>query len=371
MTILNRLKSNLYNIPGWRTNRKILVIESDDWGSIRIPSNETYNKLKAMGIELESNPFNQYDSLETEEDLEALFQILKNYHDKNGNHPVVTANFAVANPDFNKIKESRFTEYFYEPITETYKRSKNCNNSLALIKKGIEEKVFCPQYHCREHLNVITWLKLLRNGRKDLLQAFDLETCGIDIKGLPANRQNLMAAYDYSDLPGLEFVLNSINDGVSIFKKIFGFEPHSSMAPSNLWDDVIESCLAANGIKFIQSYVVQKYPVNNSRIKRYRYTGQKNSYGQYYFVRNCYFEPSTNNNYDWLKECMQKISTSFLFRKPAIITTHRLNFIGTVFKENREKNLFLFDKLLKQITEEFPDVEFLNSVELGKIIQEI
>ncbi|NTW32234.1 MAG: hypothetical protein HGB12_06370 [Bacteroidetes bacterium] len=36
------------NIPGWRTDRKILVIESDDWGSIRMPSKETYSGLGAI-----------------------------------------------------------------------------------------------------------------------------------------------------------------------------------------------------------------------------------------------------------------------------------------------------------------------------------
>ena len=31
---------NLSNLPGWRTSRKIVVIESDDWGTIRMPSNK-------------------------------------------------------------------------------------------------------------------------------------------------------------------------------------------------------------------------------------------------------------------------------------------------------------------------------------------
>lgn len=33
---------NLLNIPGWRTNRKVVVIESDAWGSIRMHSKEVY-----------------------------------------------------------------------------------------------------------------------------------------------------------------------------------------------------------------------------------------------------------------------------------------------------------------------------------------
>ena len=37
------------NIPGWCTNRKIVVIESDDWGSIRMSSLEAFKKLLKAG----------------------------------------------------------------------------------------------------------------------------------------------------------------------------------------------------------------------------------------------------------------------------------------------------------------------------------
>lgn len=33
-------KRHFLNLPGWHTRRKIVVIESDDWGSIRMPSKE-------------------------------------------------------------------------------------------------------------------------------------------------------------------------------------------------------------------------------------------------------------------------------------------------------------------------------------------
>jgi hypothetical protein len=33
---------NLTNAIGWRTNRKIVVIESDDWGSIRMRDKKTF-----------------------------------------------------------------------------------------------------------------------------------------------------------------------------------------------------------------------------------------------------------------------------------------------------------------------------------------
>ncbi|MFW5804788.1 MAG: hypothetical protein ACOCWG_06115, partial [bacterium] len=157
----------LINLPGWRTDRKLVVFESDDWGSIRIPSKGVYDKLRTKVGKMENNPFNRFDCLETENDLSDLFEHLKKHTDKNGNHPIITANFVVANPDFDKIRNLNYEMYYYELISETYKRNKNSYKSFELIKEGIKEGLFNPQYHGREHLNVEQWMYLLQQVDKD------------------------------------------------------------------------------------------------------------------------------------------------------------------------------------------------------------
>ena len=37
------IKNNLINIPGYRSKRKLVVFESDDWGAIRMKDKATYN----------------------------------------------------------------------------------------------------------------------------------------------------------------------------------------------------------------------------------------------------------------------------------------------------------------------------------------
>lgn len=37
------IRKNIINIPGWNTKRKIVVFESNDWGSIRMSSIDVYN----------------------------------------------------------------------------------------------------------------------------------------------------------------------------------------------------------------------------------------------------------------------------------------------------------------------------------------
>ena len=96
------------NLRGWRTNRKIVVFESDDWGSIRMPSREVYEKCLKAGYPVDRNAYERFDSLESNEDLELLFETLSKFKDQHGNHPVITANCLVVNPDFKKIRESGY-----------------------------------------------------------------------------------------------------------------------------------------------------------------------------------------------------------------------------------------------------------------------
>ena len=63
------------------------------------------------------------------------------------------------------------------------------------------------------------------------------------------------------------------------------------------------------------------------------------------------------------------IKLSFLLHKPAIISTHRLNYVGGIDESNRLNNLAALDSLLREITRKWPDVEFMNSVELGDVIR--
>lgn len=84
-------------------------------------------------------------------------------------------------------------------------------------------------------------------------------------------------------------------------------------------------------------------------------------------VRNCEFEPSYHAymNADY---CMKEIQNAFRWGAPAIVSCHRLNFIGELNPANRDNNLREFKKLLKVVTSKYPDVEFLSSDELGKLI---
>ena len=354
---------------GWTTDRKIIVIESDDWGSIRMPSKEVYDILLKDGYRVDLRLYERFDSLESDEDISALFEILSKYYDINGNHPIITANTLVANPDFQRIAENAYNEYFFESILETYKKYEGRTNAHNLIMNGIDLGLFKPQSHGREHFNIYCWMNALRNGDKDILRAFELDICGIFPKNNPSYGNKFMIAFESKNDTSQQYVLETIKDGLKMFETIFGYKSKTFIAPCYTWNDNIERLLYNHGVELIQSAVKQRLSDDINKIK-YHYIGQKNKYNQRYLIRNCSFEPSLfKNKSNVVNNTLMQIRTAFNNHKPAIICSHRVNYIGSISVNNREENLVLLDELITRIKCTWNNVEFMSSDMLIELIK--
>ena len=365
-------RKELYNMFGWRTKRKLVVIESDDWGTIRMPSKEVYDEFLRRGIRVDRDPYCQYDNLATKHDLENLFEVLQSVKDKNGHPAVITANTLSANPVFDKIKESEFTQYYFEPFTETLKRSAAHDGAWEMWQQGMEESVFHPQSHGREHLYVKKWLQTLRNGDKVTRMAFDLGTWGLTEIVDPSINGYYMGAFNSSEDEDIWEFETIIDDALRMFKDIFGYESKSFTPTTYEWSPKIEPCLVAHGVKYIQSTFQQKIPIGDDQEVKVTYRGfqgTKTKAGLIRTFRNCFFEPSTKENYDWVGDCLKRIDIAFKWGKAANICAHRLNFIGSIDSTNTDKNLPEFKRLLQEIIKRWPDVEFVTSDQLGEIIE--
>ncbi|HEY5590911.1 MAG TPA: hypothetical protein VIK55_07815 [Paludibacter sp.] len=369
LKIKQAISRNLLNLPGWRSKRKIIVIESDDWGSIRMASKDAFEYFKSKGYPVAQNAYNSYDALESEEDLEKLFEVLSFVKDKNGNPAKLTANSVVANPDFDRIAQSDYQQYFYEPFTETYKRYPNHNNSFQILKQGIDSGVVMPQFHSREHLNVKRWMRSLQQWNQASLEAFGQNMYSVSQPFEPGNRNEYMDALDFDSQADSDYIEEVLKEGLILFRQIWGFKSTSFIANCYVWHSSIEKLLADEGVKYIQGMVIQSEPLAEPGTynykKRYHYQGQKNRYGQVYLIRNAFFEPSQNRHIDWVNDCLNRIETAFRWHKPAIISSHRVNFMGFLDPSNRDRNLILFKQLLSEIVKRWPSVEFMSSDELG------
>jgi len=370
--ILNKAVKYYTNQRGWKANKKIVVFESDDWGSVRMPNRKAYLELSRDNDKIERDVYSKFDTIATKEDLEHLFEVLTKFKDIKGNHPVITANTIVANPNFEKIKKNNFKNYYYEKFDTSIKSTLEGDQVLDLWKKGIDLNIFKPQLHGREHLHALLWLKELRNSNKQLLAAFDHGCFGLPYSPTTSiNRKNVMGALDYVGIPGeKEFQRKYIEEGAQIFETFFGYKSRSFIAPKYIWHPDIEVDLKKQGVDIIQGLPIQYMPnIKKDKFsKKLHYIGQKNKLQQKYITRNSFFEPAIYPNLDHVDIALNKIEVAFKYNKPAIIGTHRINFMGGLIEDNRKINLNSFGLLLKQILKKWPTVEFMSSDQLSDLI---
>ena len=370
-SVLTALKDKYIDARGFHTDRKLLIIESDDWGSIRMPSYETFCNLQKCGDHPERDGFLRNDCLETEEELNDLFAVLNYVSDVKGDPAKVTANFAVANPDFDKIDVAS-GQYFYEPFYETYQRYSASSRTLEKVKEGMAIGCFHPQLHCREHMNVNRWMKALKCNSADARLAYDNRMIGVYASFSENNRFGYMDAFntDCTEIDELNLILS---DAAELFEKTFGYESKTFVASCFVWSKEFEYALAKNGIVGIQSAPWQNEAVGTNGIyklkRKLHYTGQRNRCGQVYTVRNCNYEPAYyDNSKECVENCFDQVSRSFYNKKPAIINSHRFNYIGSINKSNSIRNLEGLRDLLCRIKHSFPDVEFITTDRLVEIM---
>jgi hypothetical protein len=368
--LLKKIKRDISNIPGWKTKRKIVVFESDDWGSIRMPDKKTFNFLLSKGIRVDKCPYNKYDSLASEGDLSSLFEVLDSYRDSKGYTPIITANCVVANPDFEKIRASGFQEYHYELFTETLKKYPKHSNSFKLWEEGIEKRLFYPQFHGREHLKVSRWMNALKLNKSETRLSFDHNLFGISTTITSEKRKSYLDAFALDNESEEDQIKKIVVEGLLLFKEIFGYSSRSFIAPNYVWPSTIECDMSKLGVKYIQG-ISSQYSTQYGASKAYKihhFTGQNNAFGQIFTVRNCQFEPSLYNKRDSVRECLAQMNSAFKCGKPAIITTHRVNYIGFIEESNRDKSLLKLKDLLLKAQIRWPDLEFMTTEQLGDLI---
>lgn len=364
------IKRTIHRWRGWKTDRKIIVIESDDWGSIRMPSREVYDKFLNYGIRVDKDDYCKYDNIATPNELSSIFEVLSSVKDSNGRHAVLTANAVMANPDFEKIRQSDFNEYHFEKFTDTMKRSPATEKSFDMWIEGINSKLFYPQSHGREHIYVKKWMNDLRANIRDTRIAFDLNTFGLTSDTSPDIKLNYMGAFNSGLEEDIKAFNGIISEGLQMFEDTFKFKSLSFIPTTYTLPRQIEPTLVSNGVKYLQGSHYQGIPIDDDNTFKDRSNslmGHKSSSGLIYLIRTCHFEPSQPRSTDSLNECLHKIERKFRWRMPVIISTHRLNFIGSIHPKNRDRNLKHFRKLLNEIVRRWPDVEFMTSDELGML----
>lgn len=369
MKLVDFAKNAILNIPGWKTRRKILVIESDDWGSIRSNKSSHFSLLQS-GAPIENDLYSRFDKLESENDLNHLFEVLSKFKDFNGKNLVFTANTVMGNPDFEKIESANFEKYYWEYFTDTLSKEYPNKNVNSLWFQGVDNGFFKPQFHGREHINVASWLKDLKSNNKFALLAFyNKSFCyPVSLSG-KRKRKNHMASFDFSGPEQKRKVLAAIEEGLLAFKDVFKFSSDTIIAPCYVWSRDVESLTSHYGVTGIQGIRFQYHPSQAKHYKRrIHFTGQKNTFNQRYLVRNAFYEPTHFGVSKCIKSIIDRAKLFFLLGIPLIIGSHRVNFMGGMDEKNRDANINGLDKLIKELLINFPDIEFFSTNDLLRLI---
>jgi hypothetical protein len=298
-----------------------------------------------------------------------LFDVLLSITDSNNKPAVFTAVSLVANPDFEKIRNNSFEQYYYEPFTVTLSRSTECWHSFKLWKEGIKAGIFIPQFHGREHLNITAWMHALRNNHTETVMVFNEGMWGYVNKFYNGRRINYQEAFNIHEPGEVNFLEDILRDGLNLFEDLFGYRAKLFVAPNGPFPNSLEKSLAESGVLFITQAKIQNEPLGYGKNRRvFHYLGMRNNWGQIYLTRNCFFEPGSTEKIDWVDSCLHEIDIAFKWHKPAIICSHRVNYIGKLNIHNRQNGLKQLKELLTGIKNRWPDLEFMSSDQLGSLI---
>jgi len=362
------LLDNLKNIPGWRTPEKLVVFAVDDYGNVRQDSANSKQRMTDAGLEM-SNRFDRFDAVETSQDLEALFEVLSSVSDGHGRSAVFTAYTLCANPDFDAINTDDAT-YRYESLPQTFARVEDTQGQAYrgawnLWQEGIRLGLLRPQFHGREHINIEMLERKLRYGDKALkinLENRSLTSLGAEPSMPGVGFNEAFAFWDRSELTRHKEI---IADGVELFERIFGYASKTFTPPAQQLHPELYAYIETLGVRAIDKplHCVRRLDQNKSK-REFNILGPCVGNDHVSVVRNVVFEPTNNRAFDAVKLALNQVAAAFRWRRPAIISSHRVNFAGHIDPDNREFGLDALERLLGDIVQRWPDVQFISSDEL-------
>lgn len=359
---------NLKNIPGWHTVEKLVVVAVDDYGNVRLDSKAARERMAASGVELQGR-FDHLDTLETRQDLDALLEVLSSVTDNRGRHAVLTPYALPANPDFEAMAQSD-QGYQYEPLTRTFERlaadqPTAYESAWSLWQEGIHAGLLKPQFHGREHLNVEVLERKLKAGDRALkVNIENRSMAGIgDEPSLPGvGYTHGFGLWEQSETARHREI---IADGLKLFKQVFGFPSKTFTPPAQKLHPELYPFVESQGVRAIDKPLHCVRRLDRDRtVREFNALGRRRGQGHVSLVRNVVFEPTNDRSFDSAGLALDQVAAAFRWRKPAIISSHRVNFCGHIEEDNRAFGLDALRRLLQGIVQRWPDVQFISANEL-------
>ncbi len=365
------------------SSRKVIVFESDDWGScFAFPSLALYHfhrsTLKGNGAEKIREDLPK-TTLEDPDDMERLFRVLEGHRGGDGRPARFQANYIMANPS-PKLVDGVLAKYemvSLPDVPEGWPRG----NIIEKAKEGMRRGVWHREFHGYAHVNYRRHEADLRAGGDAYPGEFRKEWyCWM--KSSQPKFSSVQEYYnelgEWSSNLSYGEQLRDIREGLTIFKSVFGEIPRSAVAPFYVWQGKTERALGKLKFRVIQGKNRQ-YNVLGMRHKMdaldERIAGNlwPHAMGNFnrkwrirYLHRNVDFEPGESPQ-AWGR-AYGEIRAAWSRGEPAIVSTHRINYVD-LEKQAVEANLEQLERLLASIQRNDPEAVYLTDWEVAQLYE--
>lgn len=353
MGLLTRLRRQGKE-PGFRFNRPLVLIQSDDWGRVGVRDEEGREELRATGVNLGERAYDLY-SLETASDVSALHEALSSVHDSVGRSPCIGMNFVVANVDFAKSDPQIILKPLKDGLPVRWSRP----GLFEAYREGIKAGVLAPALHGTTHFCQQAVLLALEQGgeRARLMRTlWKSETPYIHWR-MP------WVGYEYWNperRASQRFLTRDeqerlIRQGGQYFQEFFGHPAVSACAPGYRAGNTTFQLWQEQGIR-----VAQGGP-GSMRGPHF------DEYEMLHTYRSIDFEPALHPEMRW-EDCFAAGKEWLDRGLPLIISVHSINFHSTL-APFRQKTLALLREFLGALRSAYPDLLYIDDKQLLDIVK--
>ncbi len=310
----------------------VLVIESDDWGA---------------------GPLSQATALRD------IVGVLGRHQDVAARPPSMSIALVLSVPDGPAIRRTGAYQRLYLDDARL-------GDVLDTIRAGTEQGVFSPQLHGLEHFWPRTLIECDDHGVKSWLQQDALPAT----EQLPAHLQSRWV--DASVLPSRPLeepvAAAAVAEEVEVYRRILGVPPKVVVPPTFVWTRDVERAWAASGIECVVT-PGWRYTLRDVRGMPGGDEGpivngdRSGSIG--YLARYDYFEPVRGRD---AVHALAALERAVAEGRPCVLENHRDNFIAEL--ATRRHSLDELDRLLRGALARHPDLRFMSSWELHRVLRD-
>jgi hypothetical protein len=304
--------------------RKVVVLESDDWGLCAWSPDESAHRALADQPAFRGPSGLRYagSTLESAADVKRLAAVLLEFRGGDGFAPVLQANTVMASPDYARLHAPDFSCNALPTLTHPQAPSRWARPGLwDAIAVAREAGVWWPELHGLHHLPETAWLSALRGGAADARRAFEQQSPVCEA---------VASSGEFDSSEPREVRRRNLEEAVRRFTALFGRAPDSFCPPDYRWDSEVEDDAARLGVHVLQGRAERPAPPLTRLthlFARYRFPdfdGEK-----FYMPPRISFEPGAEEKVGKLGLAVvhRRVHNAWRRGHPALVSTHRANYV--------------------------------------------